>query len=143
MAIERRRRKGGSGNIVKSRNDQVPRNSVTVTEPSWPGLSRPSTSCFNLLMGGWVYFMTNRRNGVLYVGVTSNLPQRAFQHRDGVIKGFTKQYGLKALVYFEQFDDIRDAIQREKTIKHWPRAWKVRLIHGMNPEWKDLYDTLA
>ncbi len=111
--------------------------------PSWPGLSRPSTSCFNRLMkGGWVYFMTNRRNGILYVGVTSNLPRRVFEHREGLIEGFTKRYGLTRLVYAERFDDIRDAIQREKTIKHWPRAWKVRLIHSENPEWKDLYEAL-
>jgi len=93
-------------------------------------------------MGGWLYFMTNRRNGVLYTGVTSDLPRRAFEHREGLIKGFTKRYGLKRLVYCEYFDDIRDAIQREKTIKHWPRAWEVRLIHAMNPDWNDLYDTL-
>ena len=63
--------------------------------------------------------------------------------REGSIEGFTRRYGLKMLVYYEQNDDIRTAIQREKTIKHWPRAWKVRLIHGMNPEWKeDLYDEL-
>ena len=94
------------------------------------------------MRGGWLYFMTNRRDGVLYAGVTSNLPQRAFQHREGLIRGFTKRYGLKRLVYYEHFDDIRDAIQREKTIKHWPRAWKVRLINSMNPDWDDLYDTL-
>jgi putative endonuclease len=94
------------------------------------------------MRGGWVYFMTNRRNGVLYAGVTSNLPRRAFEHREGLIEGFTKRYGLKMLVYHEHFDDIGDAIQREKTIKHWPRAWKVRLIHAMNPDWQDLYDTL-
>jgi putative endonuclease len=94
------------------------------------------------MSGGFVYFVTNRRNGILYAGVTSNLPGRAFQHREGLIAGFTKRYALKRLVYYEQFDDIRDAIQREKTIKHWPRAWKVRLIHQMNPDWKDLYDTL-
>ena len=75
--------------------------------------------------------MTNGRNGVLYAGVTSNLPRRAFEHREGLVKGFTKRYGLKRLVYYEQFDHIRDAIQREKTIKHWPRAWKVRLIHSI------------
>jgi len=86
--------------------------------------------------------MTNGRNGVLYAGVTSNLPRRALEHREGLVKGFTKRYGLKRLVYYEQFDHIRDAIQREKTIKHWPRAWKVRLIHSMNPDWDDLYDTL-
>jgi putative endonuclease len=94
------------------------------------------------MAGGWVYFMTNRRNGILYAGVTSNLPRRVFEHRDAVVEGFTKRHGLKVLVYYERFDDIRDAIQREKTIKHWPRAWKVRLIHAMNPEWRDLYDTL-
>jgi putative endonuclease len=94
------------------------------------------------MAGGFVYFMTNRRNGILYVGVTSNLPARAYQHRESLVDGFTKRYGLKLLVYYEAFDDIRNAIAREKAIKHWPRAWKVRLIHGMNPEWKDLYDTL-
>jgi putative endonuclease len=86
--------------------------------------------------------MTNRRNGILYAGVTSNLPRRAYEHREGLIEGFTKRYGPKILVYAKRFDDIRDAIQREKNIKHWPRAWKVRLIHAMNPEWEDLYETL-
>jgi putative endonuclease len=94
------------------------------------------------MRGGWVYFMTNRRNGILYAGVTSNLPRRAYEHREGVVDGFTKRHGLKILVYYERFDDIRSAIQREKNIKHWPRAWKVRLIHSLNPEWNDLYDTL-
>ena len=93
-------------------------------------------------MSGWVYIITNRRDGTLYVGVTSELPRRAYQHREGLIDGFTKRYGLKMLVYYEQHDDIRNAIQREKNIKHWPRAWKVRLIHSMNPEWCDLYDGL-
>jgi putative endonuclease len=94
------------------------------------------------MAGGWVYFTTNRRNGILYVGVTSNLPRRAFEHREGLIDGFTKRYDLKKLVYAEFYDDIRYAIQREKTIKHLPRAWKVRLIHSTNPQWDDLYETL-
>jgi putative endonuclease len=94
------------------------------------------------MAGAWFYFMTNRRNGVLYAGVTSNLPRRAFEHRAGLVEGFTKRYGLKILVYCERYDDIRLAIQREKIVKHWPRAWKVRLIHAENPEWNDLYDTL-
>jgi putative endonuclease len=94
------------------------------------------------MKGGWVYFMSNRRNGVLYVGVTSSLSHRAWQHREGLIEGFTRRYGLKCLVYYERFEDIRDAMQREKTIKHWPRAWKVRLIHAMNLDWDDLYETL-
>jgi putative endonuclease len=92
--------------------------------------------------GGWVYIMTNRRNGTLYTGVTSNLSRRGFEHREGLADSFTKQYGLTRLVYYERFDDIRIAIQREKTMKHWKRAWKVQLIHAMNPEWDDLYETL-
>jgi putative endonuclease len=92
--------------------------------------------------GGWVYLMTNRRNGTLYLGVTSKLARRAFEHREGLIPGFTRQYGLKRLVWYEHFWDIRDAIQREATMKHWPRAWEVRLIHGMNPDWDDLYEML-
>ncbi|HEU5275493.1 MAG TPA: GIY-YIG nuclease family protein [Xanthobacteraceae bacterium] len=105
----------------------------------------PAIHVFKLrrMAGGFVYIMANRRDGVLYVGVTSNLLARAYQHRQGIIDGFTKQYGLKLLVYYEPFDDIRLAIQREKNIKHWPRAWKVRLIHAMNPEWADLYTTLG
>ncbi len=94
------------------------------------------------MKGGWFYFMTNRRNGILYAGVTSNLPRRAYEHRQGLLHGFTKRYGLKILVYYERHDDIRLAIQRESTVKHWPRAWKIRLIHSANPEWRDLYDTL-
>jgi putative endonuclease len=93
-------------------------------------------------MGAWVYIMTNRRNGTLYIGVTSNLPRRVWEHREGVVDGFTKEYGLKVLVWYDHFDRISDAIQREKTMKHWPRAWKVRLIHAMNPDWEDLFGTL-
>jgi putative endonuclease len=94
-------------------------------------------------VAGFVYIMTNRRNGILYTGVTSDLVRRCCQHRDGLVDGFTKRYGLKHLVYFEQHDDIRSAIQREKTIKHWSRAWKVRLIHGQNPDWEDLFESLT
>jgi putative endonuclease len=95
------------------------------------------------MRGGWVYTMTNRPNGTIYTGVTSNMPRRAFEHRNGLIKGFTKRYGLKRLVWFEFHDDIQSAIQRESSIKHWPRAWKVRLIVSVNPEWNDLYETLV
>jgi putative endonuclease len=90
----------------------------------------------------FVYLMTNRKNGILYTGVTTDLPKRGYEHRNGLIAGFTKRYGLKTLVWFETHDDIRAAIQREKTMKHWPRAWKVRLINAANPEWRDLYDDL-
>jgi putative endonuclease len=95
------------------------------------------------MRGGWVYIMTNRQNGTLYTGVTSDLARRVYEHREGIYGGFTKHYGLKRLVYFESYDDIRYAIQREKNLKHWPRAWKARLILDMNPEWRDLYCDLA
>ena len=94
------------------------------------------------MAAGWVYFMTNRPNGSLYTGVTDNLARRAWEHREGVISGFTKRYGLKRLVYYERYDDIRDARQREQNIKHYPRAWKVRLILLNNANWDDLYDQL-
>jgi putative endonuclease len=90
--------------------------------------------------GGWLYIMANRPNGTLYLGVTSDLARRAWEHRMGISEGFTKRYGLKRLVYAERHEDIRSAIRREKTLKHWPRAWKVRLIHAANPSWSDLYD---
>ena len=90
----------------------------------------------------WVYIMTNRPNGILYVGVTSNLLRRVWEHREGVIDGFTKTYGLKRLVYFEAHDVIVAAIQRERNIKHWRRAWKARLILEANPGWIDLYPSL-
>lgn len=95
------------------------------------------------MSGGWVYIMTNRPNGTLYVGVTSDIARRACEHRQGLVEGFTKKYGLKRLVYAEAVDDIVVAIQREKTIKHWPCAWRVNLILSQNPDWDDLYDTLV
>jgi putative endonuclease len=94
------------------------------------------------MAGGWLYFMTDRRDGVLYVGVTSDLAKRAWEHREGVVDGFTRRYWLKRLVYAEYHADIRNAIQREKNIKHWPRAWKIQLIESNNPDWTDLYDSL-
>jgi putative endonuclease len=96
-----------------------------------------------VMRGGYVYFVTNKPNGILYVGVTNDLVRRVYEHRIGAVAGFTKRHGLKTLVYFEAFDDIRSAIQREKNIKHWSRAWKVRIIHQNNPQWLDLYETLT
>jgi putative endonuclease len=94
-------------------------------------------------MGGYVYIMASKRNGTLYTGVTSDLSGRVWEHREGVLPGFTKRYGVKTLVWYEAFGDIRDAIQREKTIKKYPRAWKLNLIEGVNPEWRDLYEDIA
>lgn len=90
----------------------------------------------------YVYIMTNRPNGTLYVGITGDLACRVVQHRDGLREGFTKRYQLHRLVYFEIFGDPHSAIWREKRLKTWLRAWKVRLIHGVNPEWKDLTEDL-
>ena len=92
--------------------------------------------------GGYLYILTNRPDGTLYVGVTSNLPQRMAQHREGIFEGFTKKYGLKQLVYVERHDEIEMAITREKTIKGWRRAWKIRLITAGNPDWQDLFHEL-
>ena len=86
----------------------------------------------------WVYILTNKRNGTLYVGVTSNLRRRMQEHRHGLVEGFTKRYGLKRLVWFEQHESIAAAIRREKNLKKYPRQWKLRLIEEMNPQWKDL-----
>jgi putative endonuclease len=90
----------------------------------------------------WVYIMTNRPNGVLYTGVTAHLARRAYEHRCGLVDGFTAKYRLLRLVYYEQHDQILLAIQRKKNIKRWPRAWKVQMIEQMNPGWSDLYLTL-
>jgi putative endonuclease len=94
------------------------------------------------MAGGWVYIMTNKPRGTLYVGVTAHLARRAWEHRKGHVQGFSRKYGLKRLVYAERHDEIERAIQREKLIKHWPRAWKIDLIRGANPDWRDLYETL-
>ena len=97
---------------------------------------------YHVRMGGWVYIMTNRRNGTLYIGVTSDLLRRIWEHREGVGSSFVRKYGLTKLVYCERHEDIRTAIQRETSLKRWPRAWKVRLFDAHNPEWEDLYPTL-
>ena len=94
-------------------------------------------------MAYFVYIMASKRNGTLYVGVTNNLVRRVYEHREGQADGFTKKYGIKALVYFEPRDDVARAIQREKNIKRWRRAWKIDLIEKANPTWRDLYDTIA
>jgi putative endonuclease len=94
------------------------------------------------MRGGWAYIMTNRPNGKLYTGVTSDIARRSWEHREGRVEGFTKRHGLKRLVLTEFYEDIRDALQRERNIKHWPPAWKARLIVATNLEWRDLYEDL-
>ncbi len=89
-----------------------------------------------------VYIVANHRNGTLYTGVTSNLPKRAFEHREGLVKGFSAKYGCKILVWYELHATMIDAITREKQIKAGSRKKKLALIEAMNPDWNDLYDTL-
>jgi len=89
-----------------------------------------------------VYIMASSRNGTLYIGVTSDLIQRVWQHREGIADGFTKQYGCKTLVWYEDAPDIESAIRREKQMKEWKRRWKLRVIEEMNPEWNDLFESL-
>jgi predicted GIY-YIG superfamily endonuclease len=88
------------------------------------------------------YIMANRRNGTIYVGVTSDLPQRAFQHREGLVPGFTSGYGCKMLVWFDVYDDMPNAMAREKQVKGGSRRDKLALIEKTNPEWRDLFDDL-
>ena len=91
-------------------------------------------------MTGWVYMMASKRNGTIYTGVTSDLQARAYQHRSGEIPGFTSRYGCKDLVWYERHDNIVEAIEREKKLKKYRRAWKLELIEGFNPDWLDLYE---
>ena len=93
-------------------------------------------------MPGYVYIMASQRNGTLYTGVTTDLEGRVYEHKEGILPGFTKRYGCKMLVWYEEHFDISDAIQREKSIKRYYRKWKLNLIEKMNPEWNDLYEQL-
>ncbi len=90
-----------------------------------------------------VYMRASKRHGTLYIGVTSDLPRRAFEHREGLAKGFTKKYGCKMLVWYEVHETMIEAITREKQIKAGSRAKKLALIEGLNPEWNDLFETLV
>ena len=87
----------------------------------------------------YVYILTNRKNGTLYIGVTNNLIKRVFEHKNKVFKGFTEKYDINKLIYYECYDNIEYAIQREKRMKKWNRNWKIELIEKNNKEWKDLY----
>ena len=90
----------------------------------------------------YVYILVSKGNGTLYIGVTNDLIWRIYEHRDNLVPGFADKYGVHKLVYYEQVDDIRSAIEREKQLKKWSRRWKLQLIESANPYWKDLYDEL-
>ena len=89
-----------------------------------------------------VYICASRRNGTIYVGMTNDICRRAWEHREGLVPGFTKKYGVKLLVHYEEFSDVGFAIQRETRLEKWKRQWKIDLIQMHNPEWRDLYETL-
>ncbi len=94
-------------------------------------------------MGGWTYIMTNRRHGVLYIGVTANIATRVWQHRTGAGSGFCRRYGLDRLVFAEPHATIEAAIAREKALKAWKRDWKIALIERANPAWDDLFERIV
>src|SRR5882762_7916092 len=91
----------------------------------------------------YLYILASRPGGAIYIGVTNDLIRRVYEHRNRFVEGHTKRYHIHRLVYFEVFSTARDAIQREKNMKHWPRAWKTRLIVQTNPTWRDLFDEIA
>jgi putative endonuclease len=91
----------------------------------------------------WVYILANRPRGTLYVGMTNDLVRRVHEHRDGLADGFSKEHGVKTLVYFEEHATAIAAIQREKNIKHWARKWKVDLVRSLNPDWRDLWEEIT
>ncbi len=91
----------------------------------------------------FVYILASKRNGTLYIGVTSDLARRVWEHREGMIEGFTKKYGVSRLVHYETFGDIHDAIHRETRLKKWKRQWKIDLIQVENVEWQDLYHSVC
>ncbi len=91
----------------------------------------------------YVYILASKKNGTLYIGVTNELVRRVYEHKEGLIEGFTKKYDVKNFVYYEITNDINEAIKREKALKKWLRKWKIELIENMNPEWKDLYDEIT
>ena len=91
----------------------------------------------------FVYLLASRPNGTLYVGVTNDLRERIWQHKQDLVEGFTSKHGVKTLVWYEQTESIESAIAREKQIKKWNRAWKIELIEANNPDWKDLYEDVV
>ena len=90
-----------------------------------------------------VYILASKRNGTLYIGVTSDLTKRVWEHKNGMVEGFTKRYNVHRLVWYEIHESMESAVTREKRIKEWKRAWKLELIEGANPEWEDLYFTIT
>ncbi|WP_420717579.1 GIY-YIG nuclease family protein [Emcibacter sp.] len=93
--------------------------------------------------GGFVYILANKKHGTLYVGVTSDLVRRIYEHRNDLVEGFTRKYSIHRLVWFETHEGIEAALVREKQIKNWKRAWKIEAIEEKNPDWRDLYEDIS
>ena len=91
----------------------------------------------------YVYILASKRHGTLYIGVTNDLVRRVYEHKNDLVEGFTKKYGIHLLVYYEQYDNVESAIQRERQMKKWNRQWKIRRIERQNPDWRDLYDEIV
>jgi putative endonuclease len=96
-------------------------------------------AAYHFFMTGYVYMTASQMRGTIYIGVTNDIGRRMFEHKSGKGSKFTARYGVQRLVWFEEFFDIRDAIQREKSLKRWPRQWKIELIEKTNPEWHELF----
>ena len=105
---------------------------------------KPGSSVFVLFMDKtyYIYILASKRNRTLYIGVTSNLCKRVWEHKQKMIKGFTSKYNVDKLVYYEAYNNVDNAICREKRLKNWQRKWKLELIETKNPYWKDLYDSI-
>jgi putative endonuclease len=91
----------------------------------------------------YVYILASKRHGTLYIGVTNDLVRRVYEHKNDLVEGFTKKYGIHLLVYYEQYNNVESAIQRERQMKKWNRQWKIRRIEGLNPGWRDLFDDIV
>ena len=122
---------------------------AVITKGGHPELVSGSTAwvvinkdCITHFMNAYIYILTNSTHSVLYIGVTNNLVRRIYEHKNKLLKGFTCDYSVNRLVYYEQFNDIVAAITREKQLKNWHRPWKENLIEGSNPTWRDLYDEI-
>jgi putative endonuclease len=113
-----------------------------INQVSWPATAGHPGDNTRMSKAYHVYILASAKNGTLYIGVTSDLARRVWEHREGVIPGFTKRYGVKMLVHFEEFGDIASAIDRETRLKKWKRRWKLELIEKTNPDWNDLYETI-
>ncbi len=103
----------------------------------------PEKSYHESMKQYYVYILTSKQNGTLYIGVTANIQRRVYEHKHGLVDGFTKKYNIHNLVHFEIFEDVTEAIKREKKLKKWKRNWKLNLIEKDNPNWKDLYESLS